>query len=428
MKKIVLTAVLWSIAISVSFAQAESQASNGSVYSRIGVGYPVETANTSAGSMGILGVSYNDIPIGNLSNPAHWGSTIYGLGSGGLNIQSFSAEQNGNTATSSNFSVNNFQLQFPIIREKLGISGSFTPLTRSNFSAVQNNTRFVSRGSTQDTLQYRIKNEGTGGSNRAELGIGWQINKNIAIGYAASAVFLSQDNYYSAIFNSGSYRPINYRFETSGIGFGNRVGTLINLPSLFSEEDELSIGLTVDLPVTINATKKQVSEAIVQAPDPINLGDGEVKMPMKMTGGISYRPSNLTLIAVEGLYQDWSNYSNDFSSTQGNANFVNRYKVGVGMQYYPYRSGSDKFLSYFKYRFGGSYDTGHLRLRGNRINTLKFSLGLGIRSPSSNSSVDLGLEYGFRGTNSSNLVKEQIWGVSLTLNLTEIMFFRPKLQ
>jgi len=75
-----------------------------------------------------------------------------------------------------------------------------------------------------------------------------------------------------------------------------------------------------------------------------------------------------------------------------------------------------------------SYDSGHLQLEGQRINTLKFSLGLGIRSPNSRSSIDLSFEYGVRGTNSTNLVKEQIFGMKLSLNLAEVMFYRPKLQ
>jgi hypothetical protein len=102
--------------------------------------------------------------------------------------------------------------------------------------------------------------------------------------------------------------------------------------------------------------------------------------------------------------------------------------MGLGVQYFPYVTGSNKFLSSFKYRAGASYDTGHLDIDGQRINTLKFAFGIGIRSPRSNSSIDLSFEYGIRGTETSSLAQENIWGVRLTLNLAELMFFRPKLQ
>lgn len=432
MKKLVFITVVLCLTGFEAFAQAgeNSQASSGSIYSKLGVGVPVDISNTAASAAGVLGVSYNESSISSLANPAHWGSTVYGLGSGGLNVQSYSVTDNNNSVTNSDFSVNQFQLQLPVVRGQFGISGSFTPLSRSNFRTFRQSSRIIDGGSGQDTLRYSIENRGSGGVNRAELGFGWQINRNISVGYAASAVFISKDNEFSGVFSELEYRGVNYSYETSGVGLGNRFGTFIRLPGLFSEIDQLGLGATVSLPVKINANQQRTSDLQGQNIGSRDLGDGTIRMPMKISGGLSYRPSNLLLFAAEGLYQGWSNYQNDFSSTlpTNGVEFVNRYKLGLGIQYFPYFSGSDKFLSNFKYRLGTSYDTGHLRIEGKPINTLMFSFGFGIRSPNSNSSVDLSFEYGVRGTNSMNLVKEQIWGARLSLNLSEIMFFRPKLQ
>lgn len=431
MRKLIFIAIVFCLTGSVAFGQSgnESQASSGSIYSKLGIGFPIDISNTSASSAGLLGVSYNESNVASLANPAIWGSTVYGLGSGGLNIQSFNASDGNREITNSNFSVNQFQLQLPIIRGKLGISGSFTPLSQSNYRTLQQNSRIIDRGSQQDTLQYSIENTGSGGVNRAELGFGWRINENISVGYAASAVFVSKDEEYSGTFRNVGFRPVIYSYETSGVGLGNRFGTLVRLPNLFSDDDQLGVGASVSLPVKINASQQKVSGEVVETADPVDFGDGTIKMPMKISGGLSYRPNSLVLIGVEGLFEEWSNYRNDFSSSsQSNGKFVDRYKIGLGLKYFPYISGSDKFLSNFKYRLGTSYDTGHLRIEGESINTLMVSFGFGIRSPNSNSSIDLSLEYGVRGTNSMNLIKEQIWGARLSVNLSEIMFFRPKLQ
>lgn len=431
MRKLVFIAVVFCLTTSISWAQSGtgSEASSGSVYSKLGIGYPVDIASTSASSSGLLGVSFNESNVGNLANPAHWGSTVYGLGSGGLGIHSYNATQNNNSATNSEFKVEQFQLQLPIIRGKFGISGSFAPLSRANYRTFQQSTRFIDRGSVQDTLRYSIQNEGSGGVNRAELGFGWRLNNYISVGYAASAVFISQNDDYTGSFGDVSYRTVQYAYETSGVGMGNRFGASVRLPDLFRDSDQVGIGATVSLPVQIDASQEKVSGDVVQTIDPINLGEGTIKMPMKLSGGLNYRPSNLMLIGAEGLYEGWSDYRNDLSSSaSGNVDFKDRYKMGLGFQYFPYVTGSDRFLSNFKYRLGASYDTGHFSIEGEDINTLMFSLGLGIRSPNSGSSIDLSLEYGIRGTNSPNLVKEQIWGVKLSLNLAEVMFFRPKLQ
>ena len=432
LRKVVLTAVLVALTASVALGQdgTNSQASSGSIYSKLGLGFPVSIASTANGSAGLLGVSFNQSNVGNLANPAHWGSTVYGLGSGGLAVHSFNVSDGNSSVTNSEFTIEQFQLQLPIIRGKLGISGSFSPLTRSNFKTFQQTTRLIERGTSQDTLTYTIENTGSGGLNRAELGIGWRINNNFMVGYAASAVLLSQDDKYSSSFNNLTYRQVSYTYETSGVGMGNRFGAYAQFPGLFRENDQLGFGATVNLPVTIDASQQKTSGQVIQTVDPVDLGEGTVTLPAKISGGISYSPSNMVLVAAEGLYQGWSNYSNDFDAAaqQTGAEFVDRYKVGLGMQYFPYLTGSDKFLSTFKYRLGATYDTGHISIGSEKINTLMFSFGLGIRSPNSNSSIDLSFEYGIRGTNAMDLVKEQIWGINLSLNLAEIMFFRPKLQ
>ncbi|HKK45669.1 MAG TPA: hypothetical protein VJ964_09115, partial [Balneolaceae bacterium] len=70
MKKIIAIAVVFCLYGTVVFAQSnDKQASTGSVYSELGVGYPVGMENTAARSMGLLGVSFNETLVGDLSNP-----------------------------------------------------------------------------------------------------------------------------------------------------------------------------------------------------------------------------------------------------------------------------------------------------------------------------------------------------------------------
>lgn len=431
MKKVVFISIVLSLLGSVAFAQSQDgKAKSGSAYSKLGIGYPIDMANTAARSMGLLGISYNETSVGSFANPAHWGRTVYGLGVGDVGIQSYNASNATANATNSSFTINQFQLQLPIIRDKLGVSGSFSPVTDAHFRTYREETRYIGEGVEQDTVNVGLENRGSGGVNRAELGFGWKINSNISVGYAASLVFMSVDDAFTASFPQSSYRPANFTIETSGVGFGNRFGTSVQVPALFRDNDQLGIGASVTLPVSMNAERQQtgtITSSGLSITEELPKSEGTVKMPMKISGGVNYSPSNLLMIGAEGFYQGWSDYQNDFEPNEEEL-FVDRHKIGLGMQYFPYVTGSNKFLSGFKYRFGTSYDTGHLRIEGEQINTLKFSLGLGIRSPNSNSSVDVSLEYGIRGTESTNLVKEQIWGVRLSLNLAEIMFFRPRLQ
>lgn len=433
MKKFVFVALFLCFSSTAAVAQTQDeQANSGSVYSKLGVGFPVSIGSTASQSLGLSGVSSNETYVAGLANPAHWGHTVYGLGSGSVGITTYNASNETATAENVHFGINQFQLQLPIVRGKFGVSASFSPVTQSNYRNYQEDVIDVGSGAAQDTLRFGIENRGSGGVNRAELGFGWRLTPNISVGYAASVVFVSMDDAYIGAFGNTNYQTVGYTLETSGTGMGNRFGTFIRIPELLGSNDQVGLGASVSLPVSISAERKQTADlgtSTLSTREGENMGDGTITLPMTINAGLSYHPNRLTMFATEGTFESWSNFENDFKPSEG-ALFTDRYKFGLGFQYFPYITGSNKFLSQFKYRLGGAYDTGHLKIQGEKINTLKFSLGLGIPSPrsNSNSSIDLSLEYGIRGTKSADLVKEQIWGVRLTLNLAEIMFFRPKLQ
>lgn len=437
MQKRLFITLFFCFSTLLTFAQTNdgSLVDEGSVYSQFGIGVPVDYGSSAADGMGLFGVSYMEPAVPSLTNPAQWGSTFYGMATGGIGLTTFSSEDDFGSAKNSLFYVDQFQLHLPIYKNKLGVSASFAPYTRAAYQISETGTRIVGSGSAQDTLSITSINSGSGGVNRLEVGFGWNINSNIAFGYAPSLVFASIDNDFQTIIidsplDSGTlYSPVSFTEQTSGSGFGHRFGAFFTFPSVFNEEDQLNVGATLNLPVEINAERSQEDNRISSEEDlgDVTLAEGSIKLPLGLITGITYKPSNKLAISTEALYQQWSNYENEVKN-ENNGVFTDRIKIGAGLSYFPFVSGSDKFLSGFKYRLGASYDSGHLEIGGENINTIMLSAGIGLLSPNSSSSVDLSFEYGFRGTKSQNLVKENIWGFKLSLNLAEIFFFRPKLQ
>lgn len=439
MRKRILITLFLCLSSVLAFAQNDNgQVSEGSVYSQFGVGMPVDYGSSSADGLGLWGVSYMETLEPNMANPALWGSTVLGKASGGLEMKNFYAADNNSNANHSLLTVNKFHLQLPVYKGELGVSASFTPYTETSFEIMQRGQHITQGEATTDTLNFETVNVGDGGINQLEFGVGWRINNNISVGYAASLVYASIDDKYLTTFDDGSFSTVNTTYQTSGSGFGNRLGVLLTIPSLARENDHLNLGVTVRLPVEFEAEKVQESQFVSGDPeDPdsdieARLGKGDIQLPLGLTAGLTYAPSERVAITTEGRYEQWSNYVNELEQTPANIQFSDRVKIGAGLRFFPYRSGSDNFLSQFKYRLGASYDTGHLEINGENIDTIKLSAGLGILSPTRvnnfRSSIDLSFYYGIRGTKSMNLVKENIWGVKLSLNLAELFFFRPKLQ
>ncbi len=431
MKKIVFTVILFCLYSAPAFAQTEGgQATSGSVYSRIGVGLPADLTSPAADGMGLTGVSFSEPYVTGLANPAQWANTVFGMGTGGLNLTNFKSTDSSAEATNTSFSVNQFQLQLPLISGELGLSASFSPVTNASYRTFRQGMEVFESGAVNDTLLYEIDNRGSGGINRAEIGVGWRINSNISVGYAGSLVFASIKNDIRSTFLDQSFQPVSFQLRTSGIGFGNRFGTYFTFPALFKDQDQLNLGFTASLPVQLDAERIQetnTNNQTITIDDGPALGKGDINLPMMLSGGLSYRPISRLMIAAEGLYENWSDFENEIN-TSANQLYTDRYKIGGGLSYFPYLSNSNKFLSNFKYRVGTSYDTGHLQIDGQSIETVKFSFGLGIPAQRNASSIDISFDYGIRGTNNGNLVKEQIWGIRLSLNLAERMFYIPKLQ
>lgn len=415
----------------------DNQVKNGSLYSNFGVGLPADFSSSDASGLGLPGVSFSDRYVPGLANPAQWGHSVVSLASGGLTIQNFSASDNFSTKEHSLLTIDRFQVVLPMKPNKFSVSLAMTPLTRSNFQLTNTESQVFGSGSRLDTLSVTTESQGNGGVNSLELGVGWRINNYISVGYAGSLVFASLDNGFFANFEDESFDDLRFDLKTNGTGFGNRFGTFITVPQLLGDRDQLNIGATVTLPVTITGERKQetdrrtgqtTQQTLVDDDGP-GLGDGTIRMPMGLAGGLTYKPMPKLSVVTEGLYQQWSDFEFEFNPSRENV-MTDRYKLGMGLRYYPFVTGSDKFLSSFKYRLGVSYDTGHLKVNGEQIETLLFSAGLGILSPRgrSNSSIDISLQYGIRGTKNSGLVEENFWGVRLSLNLAEIMFDRRKLQ
>lgn len=403
---------------------------SGSIYSSIGLGTPVDHRASYASGMGLVGYSLYDSYAPSLANPALWGRNVLTQATSGVNLFRYNAKDRSSSTKNAHLSLSMFQMVFPLKKDKVSLSVSLHPLTQTSFTAFKQVTLPPSKNAGRDSLTYGIENHGSGGLNRLELGAGWKISEHLSVGYAGSYIFGPVENERSVYFSSNEYRQIRLTQTTTHHGFGNRFGVLVSPVNVFSSNDRMNIGLTASLPVNLKTDRfvesdKQVANRI-RTVTIARTSAITAELPMKFGGGINYQPNSLWDISGEVKYENWS-ATNRFADQQSRA-IVDRYRVGMGARYKPYFQDVSTFWSRFKYNFGVTYDTGYLKLQGNRVETVKFSAGLGILSPDTRSSVDLNFHYGLRGTTTSGLVRERIWGFRMSFNLAELMFFRRKLQ
>jgi len=413
--------------------QQEDKARSGSIYSYLGVGIPENRTNTGISSTGLSGVAVNDMYSPGLSNPGVWGNTYFTKASGDFTIQNYNAEDNTTTAENSLLGVGTLNIVFPISKNRLGMSLNLHPLTRSTFRTFQITDLPPEGNNSPDSLSYAEENKGYGGLSQFEVGIGWRLVDQLSIGYATSVIFGEIENQTSVIFGDTGYDDIAFNRQTSFSGWGHRFGIYGEFRSLFSSNDRLSYGAALSLSAKLDANQETTTDRVVgNSLETVTIGETDfdgrkVTYPMETTVGLKYNFSPSIGIVGDVLYQEWSEYDNFISTRQDITK--DRYKFGLGMRYMPYKiEDIDSFFSNTKYRAGLTYDTGHLELQGKNISTIMGSFGFSILSPDTRSSIDITFQYGIRGTKDEGLVREEIFGMNVSFNLTELMFYRPRLR
>ncbi len=432
---IIASALLGLLFITEANAQQRGDMANsGSFYSSLGFGVPADVRSPYSSGMGLTGVGNYTNMSANISNPAQWALASFSYGSISMGMTNYYARDNSASVRGSLLSVDHFQLLFPLLRDRLGVSLSFTPLTRSNYQVLTEGEFFPLSEFSSNQVEFGIETLGSGGINRFEVGAGYRLTSFLTVGYGFSANLLSKQEEVSSLFSDNSFRAVNTSRSIEGNSIGHRFGIFAYRNSLFGNNDQISFGATVSLPIDITSERsisafrtvngsRQLIELNENSPDRM----GNVRLPLEFNTGLTYNLSRFVNVSSELMFQEWSDASYSYSSTQ-QAYFKDRTKVGLGFQYHPYRvEQASGFFTNMRYSVGTSYDNGHLSIQGQDIETMTFNAGVGIISRGT-STLDLNFHYGIRGTQSSNLVKENIWGFSLSLNLAEFMFVRQRFQ
>lgn len=419
----------------VLFAQqAAAQAENyGSPYSRFGLGdqQPLSLAHHRAMG-GITTTTYDSasLNLGNAASLSDLKLTSIEFGAIGTisNIATNTASQ-----YRSNFNFGYLMFGFPV-NKRWGTAIGFQPYSFTNYNIVSNiDSSFGS---------WREEYNGKGGLNQLSWSNGVSLGKGFHLGLTATYLFgtINQERLFffpepDSLFlfnvrNSDRLRVSDVQF-TLGMQYRK---TFKNKPGS-TERRSMSIGVVAELPSVLNATNSFVSERFVAVGNTIRVSDtvsnnadiaGSVQMPWSLSGGLQYSIDHKLLLAVEGKYTNWS----DFSQFGRPDSMQNSVQYAVGMQYTPkYNAiGDGAIWKTMRYRAGMRYNSGALLLKGQQISELGMTFGVGIplKRPYAMPYLNITGEFGQRGGVTNGLVRERYTRITLGLTLNDRWFIKRK--
>jgi len=413
-KKIIVSiCVLLSIS---TFAQR----STSSAYSFYGIGDKKFEGTSENRSMGGLSIFPDSIHM-NLQNPA---------GFAGLKLTTFSVSGSFNSTKSvSNFdegksqnsSVDYLAIGIPL-SEKWGAG-----LGLLAYSSVGYRIQNVTEGDFATANQFK----GNGGVNRVFFSSGYKVNSNLSIGATIDYNFGQIETSALEFLQTVQYgtQELNISQIT---GFSFNTGAMWQKKVTTKQKVFLSLIYTPESTLTFTNSRTVATVQFSGTSNPfvidqqqINVADTKIKLPSKVAFGAGFGEERKWLVGAEFVLSQSNSLQNRFEDIT-NASFENGQKLSIGGYFIPQ---FNSFSSYFKritYRAGLRYENTGLVVNNKSIEDAALTVGLGLPVGGSFSNINLGMEYGRKGTKAADLVRENYINFTMSLSLNDRWFIKRK--
>jgi hypothetical protein len=416
-------------------ARAQS-GSDGSLYSRFGLGELYTFSSPQIQGMGGSGLGLRSFNYVNMSNPGSWSDQVLTRASAGFIYQNVAitdaADQTSRLASGS---LNAVQFSFPILERRLGVGLGFAPYSRVGYR-IETLDELISTQPSPDTTLFVTSFVGNGGLQRVVGGLGYRFNRYVSVGANAEVLFGIIDSGRRTSFIDINFQSTNVTTSTRMAGLTGTFGTLISLPNLVRDNDLLSLGAAFTLPARLAAVRVRTLGELEQV-DRDTLGtrqEGTVDLPWSAGVGASYIPSNRWILSASAHYEPWSEFKSDLTFpgfTPGEAgSFSDRFRAGGGIEFLP--AGADLLASYFArtaYRLGLSYDRSYASpVAGVDLRALAVTGGVSLPTMLPGTRLDINIEVGTRGTTEHGLVRDVFYRFAASLNVGERWFQKQQLR
>ncbi|MEW7290193.1 hypothetical protein [Aquimarina sp. 2304DJ70-9] len=405
------------IVLVVVATTSNAQEGTSSPYSFYGIGIQKFKGTVENRSMGGLSVLTDSIHL-NLQNPASFGElrlTAYTVGAtyNNYKIKNANESSSGDNATLDYLAVG-------IPAGKFGFGFGIVPLTSVGYELNDTSVADVERQFT-----------GKGGLNKVFLAAGVKVNKNLSVGVDFNYNF-------GNIENKAILRRSNVQFDTREItnsdlsAFSLSLGVVYK--TMLTEKLELSASIvsTPSFELTSENTRELATvvindngqEGVVERQD-VLVEDQDIDLPSEFKFGSGIGENKKWFVGAEYVYMDSGKFTNALFS-EDNIEYKSASKFKLGGYYLPKYNSLTSYVSRIVYRAGFRYEETGLLIDGNSIDEFGMSFGVGLPVGRLFSNLNIGFEYGQRGTTDFGLIKEEFFNVSIGLSLNDKWFRKIK--
>jgi hypothetical protein len=396
-----------------------------SPYSRFGIGDLADNNNAWNLSMGQLGIGLRSPYHVNYANPASYTAfdSLSFVFEGGLTGEFVNLRSDYQSINRNYASLGYLLFGMPVNKwwkTSLGL----VPFSDVGYS-VANYEEYPNSGTV-----VRLYS-GSGGISRLFWGNAFRIQRNLSIGANVSYLFgsmdrearvLFPDSVYAMNFKEVYYVTMNDLYFNFGAQYRAKLKNDIslNLGAVFSPS--LSMASKVD----VFAATFQLNSSGIESPrDTLAIAagtKGRIVIPMMIGGGFAFDKTDKWVVGVDYKWQNWEKFR-AFDQTDS---LVNSWQVNVGGEITPNVDNYNNYLARIHYRLGFMYGQTYLHLRGQNLNEYAITFGFGLPLRGMRTMLNLGAQYGVRGTTSQQLIRESYFKIVVGFSIYERWFVKRK--
>lgn len=401
---------------------ALSQSGTNSPYSYTGLGEVNFRGNQINRFMGGLEV-YNDSIHANLSNPSSYAKLLLTTYSIGLNYSNNQLSDTNDSKSLISSGLDYIGIAIPT--KKFGFGFGIIPFTSVGYKLSQ-----IDDSSSSDILN---RYEGEGGINKVFFSLGLYLLKNLSFGVTINYDF-GKLKYQTSKFLDDVYLGTVLINESSISGIDIKLATNYEIP--VNSKIDLHMMVSYVPQGSLNSNNKRL---LITSPlsDPSNIAEiieidlaetgldfTEIQLPSSSIVGFGLGKKSKWFAGAQYIMTNSSNFKNSFN-TLPNVSYKDGSQFSIGGFYIPDYSSITSYWKRVVLRMGFRHEVTGIFKNNFGINETGINFGAGLPLPGY-SNVNIGFEYGSRGTKNSNILNEKFWTVRIGFSLNDRWFIKRK--
>lgn len=271
---------------------------------------------------------------------------------------------------------------------------------------------------------------GTGGVNRVYTALSFRLNKQFNIGGEIQYNFGEIETINNSATtietstrerNTSSISGFTFNF---GISHKAKLTEKISIFSGLSYAPEMDLNLSNERNIAVLQYNGSGQELVYDNVE-VNVPNSKLKMPSKITFGTSVGQLKKWVVGAQITSQSTSDFGNRIQNLS-NVRYENSLRYSIGGFYIPKYTSFTSYLSRVTYRGGFRYENTGLIINNLSILDRAVTLGFGFPLSGTFSNINVGLEFGKKGTTNAGLIEENYSNFSVGFSFNDNWFQRRK--